>query len=74
MEQANKAIKRNSSFADSYLTRGKAYLALKEYKKAIEDFDRAIELDPDNIDKVKQEAIGYKKQAYEALAEMGEKK
>ena len=73
ISDSNRTIKLNSGFADSYLTRGKAYLALKEYKKAIEDFDRAIELDPDNIDKVKQEAIEYKKQAYEALAEMGEK-
>ena len=70
ISDSNKAIKRNSSFADSYLTRGKAYLALKEYKKAIEDFDMAIKLDPNNIDKVKQDAIEYKKQAYEALTEM----
>ena len=49
-------------------------MKIGEYKKAIEDFDRAIELDPDNIDKVKQDAIEYKKQAYEALTEMEGKK
>ena len=36
ISDSNRAIKLNSGFADSYLTRGKAYLALKEYKKAIE--------------------------------------
>ncbi|WP_439655213.1 tetratricopeptide repeat protein [Treponema putidum] len=74
IEDCNASIKINSDNAVVYNIRGQCYLVLKEYKKAIEDFDRAIELDPDNIDKVKQDAIEYKQKAYEALAEMGEKK
>ena len=74
IEDCNTSIKINFHNAIVYNIRGTAYLALKEYKKAIEDFDMAIKLDPDNIDKIKEDAIEYKKQAYEALTEMEGKK
>ncbi len=32
----------------TYMSRGKAYVRSGEYKKAISDFNKAIEIDPDN--------------------------
>ncbi len=73
IEDCNTSIKINFHNAIVYNIRGTAYLALKEYKKAIEDFDMAIKFALESQNTEKQDAIEYKKQAYEALAEMGEK-
>ena len=43
------AIKLNSENQFAYLNRGDAYYSLKQYKKAIEDYNKTIELDPENV-------------------------
>lgn len=43
----NKIIKLKEDFPLIYLTRGRIYAKIKNYKKAISDFDKAIALDPD---------------------------
>lgn len=73
LDDCNKAIKLYPYIAYSYYMRGWIYLQLKEYEKAIKDFDKAISLAPQDSDEYRQSS-GYKQQAYEALAEMGEKK
>ena len=42
------AIERDAEHADAYLTRGRAFAALRRHKHAIADYDRAIELEPKN--------------------------
>ena len=73
VEDCNTGIRMYPQNASLYNIRGKIYFDLKEYKKAIEDFDMAIKFALESQNTEKQDAIEYKKQAYEALAEMGEK-
>ena len=40
----DKAIEHNQNFAEAYYKRGLVYLDLKQYDKAIEDFNQAIKL------------------------------
>ena len=70
VEDCNTGIRMYPQNASLYNIRGKIYFDLKEYKKAIEDFDMAIKFALESQDTEKQDAIEYKKQAYEALAEM----
>lgn len=42
----NKAIKLNSSYCMAYFNKGVAYFRLKEYSKAIEYVNKAIQLNP----------------------------
>ena len=48
----SKAIELNSGYVDAYYIRGFLYVLEEDYDKAIADFDRAIELDPDNNDTI----------------------
>jgi tetratricopeptide (TPR) repeat protein len=43
----NLAIKRQSEFAGTYASRGILYDRMGEYEKAIADYERALQLDPD---------------------------
>ena len=74
IEECNTGIRMYPHNASLYNIRGKIYFDLKEYKKAIEDFDMAIKFALENQNTEKQDAIEYKKQAYEALTEMEGKK
>ena len=47
MTGLNKAIELNPNHVESYTGRGIAKTQLKNYKEAIEDFDKAILLNPD---------------------------
>jgi tetratricopeptide (TPR) repeat protein len=44
----NKNVKNYKNLIDAYYNRGCVYLELCEYDKAVEDFDKVIELDPKN--------------------------
>jgi Flp pilus assembly protein TadD len=43
---ATKALQIAPNDAESYATRGRAFLSLRRYKSAAHDIDRAIEIDP----------------------------
>ncbi len=43
------AIRLNPNNQGAYRDRGDAYYSLKQYKKAIADYNKAIELDPENV-------------------------
>ena len=43
------AISLNPENQFAYLNRGDAYYCLKQYEKAIEDYNKTIELDPENV-------------------------
>jgi len=45
----NKAISQNPTKEEAYSSRGSAYVQLKKYKLAIEDFNKAILVNPTNI-------------------------
>ena len=47
IERFSKAICLNPRIATTYYNRGLAYANKREYDRAIQDYDRAIELDPD---------------------------
>ena len=47
MADFNKALKIKPEFAAAYSNRGLAYAFLGQYEKAIEDYNRALELEPD---------------------------
>ncbi len=61
MNHFTRLIAKDPKDAASYLGRGKAYSGLKDYKKALVDLDKAIELDP-------QEIEGYRARAVVKLA------
>ena len=42
----DEAIELKEDYAEAYLLRGRAKNSLKQYEEAIEDFNKAIELDP----------------------------
>ena len=44
------AAKLNSNFADTYNNRGVVYIRMGEVKRAIEDYNKAIQLKPDSTD------------------------
>ncbi len=50
MEDFNKAIEKNSEFAEAYLNRGTVFGNRGELQKALADFDKAIELDPKYVE------------------------
>ncbi|EPF37375.1 tetratricopeptide repeat protein [Treponema denticola] len=74
IEDCNASIKISPHNASIYNIRGTAYLEVEEYKKAIEDFDMAIKLALESQNEIKKYAAYCKQIAYDALAEMGEKK
>jgi len=41
-------LERNPYDAELYVVRGKAYSCIRQYEKALSDFNRAIEIDPEN--------------------------
>jgi tetratricopeptide (TPR) repeat protein len=47
LQDFDKAIELDASYAAAYLWRGHSYFDLGEYEQAIPDYDRAIELDPE---------------------------
>lgn len=48
IDACNEALKRYPGYADAYYYRGSAYLLLKDYHNAIDDFDHAIQLNPND--------------------------
>ena len=48
IDNNTKAIKLNGNFANAYFNRGLAYLKKRNYREATIDFDKAIELFPNN--------------------------
>ena len=52
-------LKSDSNETDIYLARGVAYYSLKEYDKAIADFDTAIAMNPENSDAYSNKAFCY---------------
>ena len=46
IELLDDAIELDPGYADAYLTRGLAYKNLKQYTRAIQDYNKAIEFDP----------------------------
>ncbi|MDA9030143.1 tetratricopeptide repeat protein, partial [Flavobacteriaceae bacterium] len=46
----SKAIELNPNYADAYYNRGESKISLKDYKEAINDFNKVIELDPLSAD------------------------
>lgn len=50
IEAFTNAIKIENLYADSYHNRGYALKLLNNHEKAILDFDKAIEIDPSNVD------------------------
>ena len=46
VEELNAAIAADSQFAVAYNARGFAYYLLRDYARALADFDKAIELNP----------------------------
>lgn len=50
----NKSMQFKPIFSDHYQNRGLAYLHDKQYDKAIVDFDKALELDPNNSQAIEQ--------------------
>jgi tetratricopeptide (TPR) repeat protein len=49
------AIEIKPYYATAYFNRGSAWRGLKEYRKAIEDFKKAMEIDPSRSEKAKSE-------------------
>lgn len=48
IEEFNRALDRNKLYWDAYYNRGAVYLAAGSLRKAISDFKRAVELNPEN--------------------------
>ena len=46
----SKAIELDPKYAEVVLTRGMKYLRMKEYKKALSDFDKTVQVDPTSSD------------------------
>ena len=55
------AIKLNPEDAEIHYNRGNPYFMLEEYQKAFDNYDKAIELDPEHIDAKKFREIALKK-------------
>jgi tetratricopeptide (TPR) repeat protein len=49
-----KAIGFNSKFTDAYIANGEAYLSMRMISKALQNFNKAYELDPDNLKVISQ--------------------
>jgi len=63
-----KATRPNLMDADAYNTRGNRYLELRQLRRAIEDFDEAVRLDPKYAVAYGNRAIAYKLQGNKAKA------
>jgi len=48
VSDCTKAITLNKDYSKAYYRRGKAYVSLKETKKAIDDYKRFLEYEPNN--------------------------
>ncbi|WP_163401543.1 tetratricopeptide repeat protein [Flavobacterium fluviatile] len=55
----DKATELNKEYPTAYISRGSAYLDIKEYGKAIENYSTAIKLSPEN-----EEPYAYRGRAY----------
>ena len=53
--------------AAAYINRGRSYYELGQYQRAIEDFDKAIELDPLDWEENNALVYGSRGDAYSAL-------
>lgn len=49
LRDANKAIKKDSTWAKGYYRRGLCYRQKEDFKSAVEDFKKAVKLKPDNV-------------------------
>ena len=54
-------IKKNSTYSDYYLGRGKCYDKVNDYSKALKDYSQAYTLDPTNIEALQYRAELYKR-------------
>lgn len=48
LENATRALKKNARFADAYYQRGYLFFELRQYNKAIDDFENVVRLNPKN--------------------------
>ena len=51
----------NPDYAEAYINRGAAYANLNQHERAIEDYDKAIELNPDFAEAYNKRGIAYAK-------------
>lgn len=49
MKEYTEAIRKDPNYAATYDSRGHLHKKLKDFEKALEDYNKAIELSPDNI-------------------------
>ena len=68
------ALRLAPDFALAYTNRGRAYIVLRQYDKAVEDLDLAIRLDPDNAIAHSNRGLAYWRQGQpdRALDELNE--
>ncbi len=63
IEEALSLLEKNASEmaidTQFYLTRGKAFLKMQEFEKAIQDFNKCIELDPSNAECYYRKGVAY---------------
>ena len=64
IDRRTESIGLNASDADAYSERGHLNAAISKYKRAIDDFDRALELNPKN-----QAAYGHRATVYKLVRE-----
>ena len=57
IKDLNKAIELDPNAAWSYMSRGAVYIGIKDYSKAKEDYTKALELAPDDINIVYNNAV-----------------
>jgi tetratricopeptide (TPR) repeat protein len=61
LSNINKAIALNPTYADSYYIRGNIYQQKTNYRIAIQEYLKAIKLDPNHIDAISKCGICYAK-------------
>ncbi|MBN2774225.1 MAG: tetratricopeptide repeat protein [Prolixibacteraceae bacterium] len=65
VEYLNNAIRLNPGMEAAYCARGRAYKTLKDYKKAIDDYSRALELNSNSVSSLAERSFAYFKYSYD---------
>src|SRR5262249_29628945 len=60
LQDLEEAVRLDGTMAEAYSTRGNLWCARKEFPKAIADYDRAIELNPNNPAFYKNRGMAYR--------------
>ena len=66
---AQKSVSNAPVYAYAYYNRGNAYLHLEQYQLGVQDFDKAIQLDPDYALAYNNSCYAYDKLGQDAKAE-----